>query len=203
MRAREERVKEKTDEKGAALFAPLCENKLPLILFHGSPCAFDAFHDAPGGIFFATNRDVAVAYAEGWEGERGSGYVIAAHVSMASPAVIDRIFLEQFERQHSEAIVKASPRLQSSLSFAEAFEDSETWARELVTQEVRARGHDGMIILQDLLPVNCMGGDWECQPSYAVFSKHQILRIPDPHRVAQANKALEFLCSAETKGLRP
>lgn len=199
--------RERPLDAAKAPFAPLAENGKPLTLFHGSPHAFEAFNAGEHGIFFAKRRDAAVAYAEGWEGEEGSGHVIAAQVSMHNPAIVDRAFLARFEARYPDDVAKAAMAPRSSLSFSDAFEDSESWARNVVVDQLRRAGHDGMVIPNDLLPVHCMGGDWELQPAYAVFSPEQIRRVPDPTLAAGpvdlASQALAFVASLEQKGPRP
>lgn len=161
-------------------FAPMLVDGLPMIVFHGSPKLFADFRAPDHGIFFASSKATAAAYAQGYDGEEGSGHVISALIAMERPLRVDRKYLEAFAVGHSAAVAVERARACSNLSFPDAFEDSEHWARQLVIDRIKKDGHDGIIIDQDLLPVEHMGGDWEPQRSFAVFSEKQIRRIDTP-----------------------
>lgn len=174
--------------------------KIPaLMVYHGSPNAFEKFTPGRHGIFFASSRDTAAAYAQGHDGAEGSGYIVEATIKMTSPVIIDRAYLDAFEIAHAAEVDAESKTAFNSISFPDAFEDSETWARDLVFDFVRRAGHDGVIIVNDLLPVVHKNGDWESQRSYVVFSPTQVQRVDDPAaRVEHAQKAIDWVKQADT-----
>lgn len=149
-------------------------NGTPLRLFHGTACDFDAFQNADHGLFFTQQPDAASAYALGTE-EGDDARVLPVYLRLENPLVTDQAWLKNFEIDHLALIHAAAIASKGTKgSFVEDFEDSENWARQLVIKEALRLGHDGLILPQDLLPVEHLEGDWDLQTSYVVFDASQV-----------------------------
>lgn len=151
----------------------------PLLVFHGTEKAIEG-RLKPGehGLFFTADRRSAEAYAHGWDDEPNpQGMLFAAYLALRAPFVVTREVLERFDADHPEAIEAARRAVGATLSFPDAFEDSETWARNVFIGHVkRLGGYDGLILEQDLLPMEHLGGDWEYRRSFVAFDSDQVLQ---------------------------
>jgi hypothetical protein len=148
----------------------------PLVVYHGTNGDFVRFNNTDLGIFFTGDTNAAQAYAMGWEGseEDPMGSIFPVYLSLKNPLVTTRAFLNNFVKTHKVEIQESRVLEFSDMTFQEAFEDSVTTARDLVTKYARNSGYDGMILPYDASPVESLGGDWRQGKSYVVFSPNQI-----------------------------
>lgn len=151
------------------MYSTLLKDSLdrPLKVYHGSSEPTNLDQDKE--IFFALSPAVANAYAMHYNEDYESGSIVfSAYLEMKNPLVVSRDFLEYYAEKalsmKDDAIEK----------FANNFEDSFIEEREIIISYAKSEGHDSMIIIEDSLPVECMGGDWDLQEAYVVFSPKQV-----------------------------
>lgn len=151
-----------------------------------------AFHGRCGGaldgacfkgtaVYFAASGELASAFAEHIHMNRdcevfGEDYLDAAPavfpvlLTFENPVVFDRDLLR---RVATELGVKGELQV---LRFIKDFEDSNEAERGMVFNWARWQGHDGAVILNDLMPV-CAGGDWAFRTSYVSFEPEKQVKF--------------------------
>lgn len=139
----------------------------PLKVYHGSPDPTNLDQDRE--IFFAFSPAVANAYAMYYNEDYEEGAVVfSAYLEMKNPLFISRDFLTHY----AEKILLMKD--DSIEKFADNFEDSFVEEREIIIKYAKNEGYDSMVMPEDSLPVECMGGDWDLQQAYVVFSPKQV-----------------------------
>lgn len=146
----------------------------PLTVYHGSSVPVDAFNYSEQGIYFTKSLSVASAYAIGYDNiEITSANISAVHLSIKNPLIVTDDWLNAF------SVNAPSDPMRRGHAFRDDFVDSEKYAREAVITEAKRLGHDGMVLTNDLLPIEHMGGDWDEQPSFVAFDPSQIRLLPN------------------------
>ena len=152
-------------------------NGKPLRVYHGSeaPTLLNEDRDT----FFSVTPNVANAYALRYNQDYSDGsLVFTAYISMKNPLITTREFLTNYalnnvdfnhvNYNHVESFEEKVEK------FADNFEDSFIEERDIILNYAKENGYDGLILPEDSLPVECLEGDWDLQPSYVVFSSKQI-----------------------------
>lgn len=150
--------------------------------FHGR-CGGDLDNGVFKGnaVFFAPSGEMASVFAEHIHLNRdndvfGDEYLEAAPtvfpvlLTFENPVVVEQSLLRQIAANLG---VKGDERI---TKFIEDFEDSSESERDQVFNWARQQGHDGVVILNDLMPV-CAGGDWNFQTSYVAFEPEKQVKF--------------------------
>lgn len=144
----------------------------PLKVYHGS----ETYHllNEDRNTFFSITPNVANAYALRENDDYVDGsLVFSAYLSMKKPLITTRDFLTQYALKHVD-FNQVDTIEEQVEKFADNFEDSFIEEREVILNYAKENGYDGLILPDDSLPIECLGGDFELQPSYVVFSAKQI-----------------------------
>jgi len=144
----------------------------PLKVYHGSE--HPTFLNEDRATFFAVTPKVANAYALRYNEVYTDGsLVFSAYISMKNPLITTREFLTEYALNNVD-FNRVDTIEEQAEKFADNFEDSFIGERDIILNYAKENGYDGLIIPEDSLPVECLGGDWDLQPAYAVFSASQI-----------------------------
>ncbi len=139
-----------------------------LLVYHGTPSRILREFDAPQrGIFFIAERELAGAFAEhkalGTQAE-GAAWIVSAYLKLLNPFVAN---------QDSLRAMAIELKKQDPDRFIANFEDGDFAERDQVVEVAKARGHDGMILERDLMPLG-PDSDWLFQRTFVVFRPDQV-----------------------------